>query len=292
MLVFGTEMHLVTFVYICIIFLNFFPVIFNIIQKKNKLYHLRFCFLLLAIFFNNLSSGLLPDKNFSINVLSQNIIAYTVGLITTIYYYHYIHTDYNIRVIRYLNLNFILIILEFNLILFFIIPYTITENLRLSRNFFLITPLFIITIVFFNTTFYEIKKFMITNGANQKFHIIAGIMGLFSICSLPVVMFFLGDKQAIEQSFFTIGLFFLTVSYYISPEKTLEKQNGTLTAREKEIFDIVLKNPELKYSEYSVLLFISEKTFSTHMSNIYKKLNVKNKKELYKKYSSRKLNKK
>ena len=40
-------------------------------------------------------------------------------------------------------------------------------------------------------------------------------MGLFSIYSLPIVMFILGDNQDVEQSLYTFGFLFLMISYYL-----------------------------------------------------------------------------
>nr|WP_276590706.1 MULTISPECIES: helix-turn-helix transcriptional regulator [unclassified Chryseobacterium] len=53
-----------------------------------------------------------------------------------------------------------------------------------------------------------------------------------------------------------------------------------LSARETEILKLLLENPNLKYAEISGMLNISEKTLSTHLSNIYKKVEIKSKKEI------------
>lgn len=223
-----------------------------------------------------------------INILSQNILAYVIGLSTTIYYFYYIYTEYDIKVIEFINFYFILIVSSLSLILLFILPYTITNNLVLSRKIFLIIPLIIITIIFFNTSHQELKKWKVTYDKKSRFRIISGIIGLFSIYSLPIVMFILGDNQDVEQSLDTFGFLFLMISYYLY-DKDLSS-NGkilNLTPREKEIFKIVVENPDIKYVDLSEQLHISEKTFSAHMSNIYKKLNIRGKKELLKKFTTR-----
>lgn len=285
---FGTEIHFCTFIYICIAFINLFPVLLNITKRKYKKYHIKFFILSVCILLNNLSSGLLPDNNLKINILSQNILAYVIGLSTTIYYFYYIYTEYDIKVIEFINFYFILIVSSLSLILLFILPYTITNNLVLSRKIFLIIPLIIITIIFFNTSHQELKKWKVTYDKKSRFRIISGIIGLFSIYSLPIVMFILGDNQDVEQSLYTFGFLFLMISYYLY-DKDLSS-NGeilNLTPREKEIFTIVVENPDIKYVYLSEQLHISEKTFSAHMSNIYKKLNIRGKKELLKKFTTR-----
>ncbi len=285
---FGTEVHFITFIYICIAFINLFPVLLNITKRKYKGYHIKFFMLSVCILLNNLTSGLLPDSNLSINILSQNILAYVVGLSTTIYYFYYIYTEHDIKVIEFVNFYFILIVCSLSLVLLFILPYTITNNLVLSRNIFLVIPILIITIVFFNTSYQEFIKWGIIHDKINRFRIISGIMGLFSIYSLPIIMLILGDNQDIEQSLYTLGFLFLMISYYLY-DKDLSSHDEiqNLTPREKEIFIIVVENPEIKYVDLSEQLHISEKTFSAHMSNIYKKLDIRGKKELLKKYPIR-----
>ncbi|WP_449399354.1 helix-turn-helix transcriptional regulator [Chryseobacterium wanjuense] len=54
-----------------------------------------------------------------------------------------------------------------------------------------------------------------------------------------------------------------------------------LSTRETEVLKLLLEDPNLKYSEISQMLNISEKTLSTHLSNIYRKIEIKNKKEIH-----------
>ncbi|QYN50254.1 MULTISPECIES: helix-turn-helix transcriptional regulator [Apibacter] len=152
----------------------------------------------------------------------------------------------------------------------------------------MIIPLIIITIIFFNTSHQELKKWKVTYDKKSRFRIISGIIGLFSIYSLPIVMFILGDNQDVEQSLYTFGFLFLVISYYLY-DKDLSSHGKilNLTPREKEIFTIVVENPDIKYVDLSEQLHISKKTFSAHMSNIYKKLNIRGKKELLKKFTTR-----
>ena len=63
-------------------------------------------------------------------------------------------------------------------------------------------------------------------------------------------------------------------------DDTNEKDNLQLSRREKEILSLIEKNTN---KEVGNKLFISEKTVKRHITNINKKLNVKNKFEALKK---------
>lgn len=283
----------------CIIGVNFIPVIVNIfLFKKDRNLHIKFFLLLVSLFLNNLSSGLLPDENFPIPIISQNILAYTVGLITTIYYYYYIHSEYHIRVFKYLNIQIILIVFVLHLIIFFILPYTITNDLIISRRLYIIFPIIITMLIFCNTAFYEWNKYNIVTDTAQKFRILSGIMAFLSILSLPVIILLLGDKQEVEQTFYTIGGLFLLISYYLPRTNSLQEEAteadnimlSSLSNREKEIFNLVVNQPDLNFEDYSSQLYITKGAFSSQISSIYKKLEVKNLKEFKEKYRKRKVN--
>jgi DNA-binding CsgD family transcriptional regulator len=123
------------------------------------------------------------------------------------------------------------------------------------------------------------------NNKYERFHIFAGFMGLFSVCLVPFTMLFLRDNQPVEQTFFTIGYFGICIDYFFRKNSVQEKKSVfsfDLTDRETEIFNLIASDKSIKYNEISDRLNISEKTVSAHLSNIYKKVDVKGKKELVK----------
>lgn len=281
---FGTEIHPLTFFYICSFIIMLFPVLFNLYKGKYKRFHLDFLLLLICILMNNLSSGLLPDKNFPINILSQNIIAYFVGFTTIIYYFIYLSKYYNINFRKRITINQIFVVLVADLVLGFIVPYTVTNDLALSRKIFLIFPILLIIILIGIILKEKVSRYFFYDNIVEKYHVFTGILGILSIISNPVIMFTLGDNQDIEQTFFNLGFFFIAIEYFLYQKTihtTMVKDNFSLTERESEILSLLIVNPNITYSELGENLNISEKTVSAHMSRIYKKTGTKNKKDLY-----------
>ncbi|WP_288443110.1 LuxR C-terminal-related transcriptional regulator [uncultured Chryseobacterium sp.] len=288
---FGTEIHIITFIYICLLILILgFALIRVSANEGNKSFDLHFLLLTFAVILNNVSSGLLPDKNFSINILSQNVIAYTIGFITIGYYIYFLSKYYSLTFKNYLHFNYVIICLSVNLVVGFIIPYVITGNLEISRKFFLIIPvcfiLFLIYIIYKNKT----EDYLEFYDQFRKFHAVAGLLGLFSVVSVPATMLLLGDNQSIEQSLFTIGYFFIGIEYFFYKGKGRNwGLLSDLTERETEIVNLIIENKNIKYVEIGSKLNISEKTVSAHLSNIYKKVDVKGKKGLITKIENNKI---
>lgn len=281
---FGTEIHAITFFYICIFTMMLFPVMSSLSNGKYKRYHIDFFILLICILVNNISSGLLPDKNIPINLLSQNIIAYFVGFATIIYYFIYISKYYNINFRKYISINQIFLILFADLVLGFIVPYTITNDLAISRKIFLFAPILLILGLIGVIIKEKVTNYFYYDNIIEKYHIFTGIMGIISIISNPIIIFTLGDVQDIEQTFFNLGFFFIAIEYFLyqkTVQTTFMQENYSLTQREAEILSLVIINPNVTYSELGNNLNISEKTISAHMSRIYKKTGAKNKKDLY-----------
>ena len=65
---------------------------------------------------------------------------------------------------------------------------------------------------------------------------------------------------------------------FVSVETDKQESNAALTGREKEIIRLVSLG--LSNQEIADQLFISDKTVKTHLSNIYKKLEMTNRTEL------------
>ncbi|MBK1897165.1 helix-turn-helix domain-containing protein [Chryseobacterium paridis] len=284
---FGTEIHFITFIFICLLSLILLFVSISMYGKKNVLtFDIHFLLLTFGVLSNNVSSGLLPDENLNINILSQNIIAYTIGFITIGYYVYYLTQYYKLTFRKYIHLNYVFIFLSVNLVVGFIIPYAITNDLEISRKVFLVLPISFIVLLIYRLCKTNGKDYLKANDKYERFHIFAGFMGLFSVISVPFTMLFLGDNQSVEQTFFTVGYLGICIEYFFSKNNVQEKKSifsSALTEREKEIFNLITSDKSIKYNEISDKLNISEKTVSAHLSNIYKKVNVKSKKELVEK---------
>lgn len=287
---FGSEIKFVTFIYICTLLFILVIVFVGILKTKgNKNFNYKFFILTLSVLLNNISSGLFPDKNLKINILSQNIIAYTIGLITIAYYAYYLSLYYNLTFRSYLKFNYIIIFLSVNLVVGFIIPYTITDNLQISRRIFLVFPVLLIFLLLYIIYKSQFSTYFGFKNKYEEFHSLAGLTGIISVVSVPITMLLLGDDQTVEQTLFTLGYFFICIEYFLYKNSIQQVYSYDLTDRESEILNLIINDEKIKYAEISTKLNISEKTVSTHLSNIYKKVDVKSKKELIKRINEKNL---
>lgn len=299
---FGTEIHIATFIYLSFqLFILSFQIVYFLFKPDSKS-RLRFLILTLLFFLYNTISGLVPDQNIPIETLYQNIAAWTIGISTAIYFLHFIYKEHNIRPIQFLSIRNIIYSIIIAFIVLFLIPYVTTKNLSLSRNIFLVLPIFLSIACLANITFVLAKDYLAAKNLHYKFRILCGGSGMMSIVALPVIILILGDNQTVEHSAFSAGYFIISFAYLrhqiyntkIEQDllEKLQKEPSNknnhnheyivnlygLTDREKEIMLLIIIGRN--YFEISNEIYLSEDIVLKHVSNIFRKTKIQNRAEL------------
>jgi len=299
---FGTEMHWLTFVILIFqLIILFFQFINYQINKENQ-YAKRYLLLIIVYINYNVFSGIFPDSNISVlSIFIQNIIAYIGGVIFAVYFIYYLYEEFHVTPFNYFTVKRVILYLSLLFVCLFIIPYTLTLNLTLSRKLFIGIPL-LLTIIFSFKFLIELiqilkKKPKSTDENHFRLRIISANFGIISFLMLPL-MVFIGDYQHIEQPLVNFGFFVMTFAYIKNHiyqrkrdvELLLKLKNKSnvdevkeviskfrLTNKEFEIAILILKG--YLYKDIADMLFITDKTVSKHASNIFKKANVSNRKD-------------
>jgi len=232
----------------------------------------------------NINEDLFPDTKSSIDWIAQYIIAYTSGLISAVYFLFYLHLEYQLKFVKRFDLLLVGAFSFLILICSFIIPLAITKSLNTARYFFLSIILAILLVNVLSVLKDKFLKLRLCKKIILKIHILIGIFGFLSIILFPVTILASSGNQFIVQLCYTLGYLAISIDYFLYPLRKKEIKKSIsfekLSARETEVLKLMLQNPNLKYAEISDLLNISQKTLSTHLSNIYKKIDIKSKKEI------------
>lgn len=133
MLVFGTQMHWVTFCFVCIeIMILFYLLIHRLAMPHDRTSMLDISLVALLIVYN-ITGGLLPDNKLPGSFFVQNSIAYATGFMTPCYFPYYIHRGFGLEKMRfhaYRGVFFFLI----GPYLLFVIVFAITGNLDRAKD--------------------------------------------------------------------------------------------------------------------------------------------------------------
>lgn len=187
--VFGSEIHIVTFlISLFEITLFFYQVVYYLSrpEDKTRLYYLILLYLLIQY---NLVSGLLPDPNITVDLVLQNIVAFSVALTMAMYFPFYFYKAYDLKGLRFYAYGGSLVFLLVPFMLFFLVPYLITHDLELSRRIVVVVP-FLYGLSFL----YSLRRAIFIKNKEKvdinRNEIIGMYIGVMFWCSLPIIAFF------------------------------------------------------------------------------------------------------
>ncbi len=310
MLLPGTQMHLITFAFVCIeLIILFYLFIHRLARPHDKISYLDI-FLLLLLIAYNISGGLLPDPKLPGSFFWQNSIAYATGFITPCYFPYYVYHAFGFKKMKFHAYRGVFLFLMLPYLLFMIV-FGITGNLNDAKNLLILPVVYALWVI--GTLVSATKNESIENK-------IIPFLGLTPWVCLPVVDYFNAGQAA--EAFITNTGFLLLLTQHLrrnvqqlkdehqrlveSEEKLLgwneklreevEKRTKEierlsieekilegcrvyrLTNREREITGLICRG--YAYKQIAESLFIAERTVTKHVQNIFDKVKVSNKLEL------------
>lgn len=298
MTVFGTEMHLATFIFVVFEVLFFVSQLVFYLQKpaeKNRQYYLILLGLLIIY---NIAGGLFPDPELLLSLNLQINLAYGTGFVMGAYFPYYFYRVFELDDLRWNARIGVWIFLIGPFLLFFCIGLPLLDDLPITIWYGLAIPLlyaiYLIVIIFLSIK----KKF---EGSQNSLDVILTYSASVPWVLLPVFSY-VNASQFVEVictngGFIIITFLFIRKMIYEN-RKAFEKLNDidlkqqigqsaffsqrcselAFTKRETEVAEQVIQG--LTSKEIADVLFISERTVNKHLQSIYKKSDSKNRIEL------------
>ncbi|WP_225870899.1 response regulator transcription factor [Pedobacter cryophilus] len=253
-----------------------------------------FLVLLLLLIFYNITGGLFPDPNIPIPIVLQNILAYAGGFAVASYVPYYFYKGFELDDIRFHALYGVPLFLLLPFFIFFVVIYAIDQNLDKAIDYGVIIPFFYSFVILVAIAKAIWKKYRKRTQQNNIVEIIALYAAILPWVSMTIIAYF-HLSQLLEVLLTNGGFIFISILFftrYISKarreyEQLIGANNQSniyfhenckvyqLTSREIEIVELIKAGN--KYREIAEILFISERTVTTHVQNIYQKINVSSK---------------
>ncbi len=280
MRVFGTEMHIVTFVFAVLeIIMFFYQFIYYLSrpQDETRKWYLILLFLLII----------------------YNIIAYGSGFFAAAYFPYYFYKGFNLKRLRFHALYGVPLFLIAPYVIFFVIVYSINGNLDWAIRYGIIVPFFYSFILLWAILRAIRLKYTEDRGKVNFLEMIAVYCALLPWATLTIFAYFrvgqLAEVIMTNGGFLIITIIFITRSIGKARkeyEQLMELNSGVprvgvfdenvqlyqLTNREIEIVKFIRQG--LKYKEIGDILFIAERTVTKHVQNIFEKTGASNKVDL------------
>jgi len=322
MLLPGTQMHVITFLFICIeTVILLYLVIYRLARPDDKSTILNILLILLLILYN-VTGGLLPDSNLPGSYFLQTSVAYATGFITPCYFPYYVHHSFSLTRMKFHAYRgvFLFLILPY---LLFVLLFVGSGKLETAKNLLIVPVLYalwvIITLI--GAVKHKYNNDFSRKGAIEEIAVL--FLSLTPWVGLPVIDYF-GWGQAVEATTTNTGFLLLLAlqlkqhigkmrqdhERLVASEEKLKKWNEELqeevTKRTQELeklsreerlaqncklFRFTSREIEialLVYKGYSHkqigdILFIAERTVAKHVQNIFEKAKVSNRLELSRK---------
>lgn len=299
MKVFGTEMLLITFIFVILESVMFFYQFIYYLsrpQEKQRLYYLILLFLLIVY---NITGGLFPDPEIPISIVAQNSIAYGSGFLMASYFPYYFYKGFGLERLRFHAVYGVLLFLILPYFIFFVIVYSINNNLYYAINNGIIIPFFYSVIVLWAILRAIQTKYYGNKNQSNFIEVVAVYIAVIPWVMMPVIAYF-NWGQRIEVICTNVGFIIITVifisksitkariEYQQLTELTINGEQSVsflensshynLTSREMEIIQLLQQGH--KYQTIAEKLFISESTVKTHLRNVFGKTGVCNRVEL------------
>jgi signal transduction histidine kinase/DNA-binding NarL/FixJ family response regulator len=231
MLVFGTQMHIVTFLFVSVeIVILFYLIIIRLARPADKTVLLNIVLIFLLLVYN-ISSGLLPDPKLPGSQFSQLAVAYAAGFITPCYFPYYVYKAFNLERLKFQAYVGVYLFLVIPLIIFVAI-FAWTKDLKVAQNVFIIPLLYGFWIIYLLFRSIRHKYNNNLNSTESKQELIVLLLSISPWVSLPVIDV-LNLGQATETSITNFGfllLFSLQVKrnirqFRIDHEKLIDSEN-------------------------------------------------------------------
>lgn len=233
MLVFGTQMNIVTFCFVCIeIVILLSLIIFQLARPDDKTTILNIILIFLLLVYN-ITGGLLPDSNLPGSYFIQEAIAYATGFITPCYFPYYVYKVFGLKRLKFHAYKGVFLFLIIPYILF-VATFAVTGKPHIAQYLFIFPLLYALWIIILLLKSIQEKYNYKFKTKESKEELTVIILSLAPWMGLPIVSFFdLG--QATEASITNFG-FLLLFSYQVQRNiKQIRIEHDRLIESEKRL---------------------------------------------------------
>ncbi len=233
MLLPGTQMHIVTFIFICIeIVILFYLLIYRLSRPDDKTGFLNVILISLLIIYN-VTGGLLPDPNLPGSQFLQESIAYATGFITPCYFPYYVYKAFGLEKMKFHAYRGVFIFLMLPYFVF-IIVYAISDNLDTAKNFLFLPVLYALWVIYtlWKSIRHKYRDSFTSHDSREE--IIVLMLSISPWIGLPFIAYF-NLNQTTEASITNTGFLLLLALHVKRHIMQMRVEHEKLIASEKQL---------------------------------------------------------
>lgn len=235
MLLPGTQMHIVTFAFVCVeIVILFYLSIYKLARPDDNKTFLNIWLVFLLLIYN-ITGGLLPDPNLPGPIFVQEAIAYGTGFITPSYFPYYVYKAFSLKKMKFHAYRGVLICLIVPYLMF-VALYGVSGKLSTAKNLLVLPVLYAGWVIFSLVRSLKFKYSGNFSTRESKEECIGLLLSLTPWVGLPAIDFFdLG--QVVEASVTNTGFLLLLSLQLKNHVSILRKEHERLVLSEKRLLN-------------------------------------------------------
>ena len=235
MLVFGTQMHVVTFIFVNIeIVILFYLLIYRLARPDDKAIFLNIVLIFLLITYN-ITGGLLPDPKLPGSFFIQEVIAYATGFITPCYFPYYVYKAFELEKMKFHAYKGVYLFLVLPYLLF-VLVFAIYRNLDTANNLLILPVLYALWVIYSLLKAIKYKYGNNLKSTDSKEEITVLILSITPWIGLPVITYFnLG--QLLEASVTNTGFLLLLALQVSRHVRQMRIEHQRLMDSEKRLLN-------------------------------------------------------
>ncbi len=305
MQVFG-EMHVVTLFFVVLELVMFGVQLGYYLNQPDDKPRFWYLLLLGLLIVYNVTGGVFPDAGITfLSVQAQNIIAYGSGFLMAAYFPFYFYRAFELKLLRFHAVYGVPLFLLLPYVAFFIISYSLNNNLDFAVKYGVIIPFFY--------SFIVLRAILIAirvryrENRNRRFYIeeIAVYCAIVPWAAMVPITYF-HFSQLIEVLFTNLGFLIITGMFILKAARRARQEREMyaelelipvdpvaveanckrfgLSVREADVVTLICQR--LGYGEVAERLYISKRTVNKHVQNIFNKVGVTTRSELVRKMNN------
>lgn len=297
MVLFNSELHILTFVFCILEFgMCFYQLIYWLShpQDRRRFWYLVLLLLLLNY---NITGGLFPDPKIHLSIQLQNIIAYGSGFLMASYFPFYFYKAFNLNTLKFHAIYGVILFLLAPFVVYFVILYPLKGDLGYATSYGLVVPAIYSLLVLYdllNAIRLKIKERQCSPYPYNWLEMASVYVAVSPWICMTAFSYF-NITQWVEVLVTNLGFVIISILFIARNIKATRlevatkkaKQNGraelfehycalfNLSRREREIALLLCRG--FSYREIADALFISESTVNNHVQHIFVKTEVNRK---------------
>ncbi|MDT3402307.1 response regulator transcription factor [Mucilaginibacter terrae] len=298
----GTQCHLITFIFIILELMMLSYQLAYYLSRPQDRTRLWYLILLVLMILYNVAGGLFPDPRIPVRLPVQMMIAYGTGFLMASYFPFYFYKAFELHALRWHALYGVPLFLMLPYLIFFVIMYAINGDMEKTLVYGMIVP-FVYAFILLFVMFRAIRRKHQQQRDRGQYAKETAMYFAISPWASLTVFGIVEESQVLEVICTNTGIIFISFIFISKAIKRSRKEYEQLMAysmvginpgiinhnskryqlTKRQIEIVLLIQKGLTYREIAETLFISEKTVSNHLQNVYEKTGAGNKIQLIQK---------